>query len=158
MELRQLEHFVTVADERHFTRAAELLQISQSGLSASIRALETELGISLFVRSTRRVELTAAGQALLADSIRTLASAAAAQNAVAAVRGVVRGRLTVGAEPCIGAIDLPAELGRFRIANPRCVCATTARSNSSKALRAGSGMWPWSWRPVQPRRACGYGE
>lgn len=118
MELRQLEHFVTVADEKHFTRAAELLQISQSGLSASIRALETELGVSLFVRSTRRVELTAAGQAMLADSIRTLASAAAAQNAVAAVRGLVRGRLTVGAEPCIGAIDLPAELGRFRIANP----------------------------------------
>jgi|SRR5450830_969636 len=117
MELRQLEHFVTVAEERHFTRAAELLQISQSGLSASIRALETELGTSLFVRSTRRVELTAAGQALLADSIRTLASAAAAQNAVAAVRGLVRGRLTVGAEPCLGAIDLPAELGRFRVAN-----------------------------------------
>ena len=118
MELRQLEHFVTVAQERHFTRAADLLQISQSGLSASIRALETELGTSLFIRSTRRVELTAAGQALLADSLRTLASAAAAQNAVAAVRGLVRGRLTVGAEPCLGSVDLPAELGRFRTANP----------------------------------------
>jgi DNA-binding transcriptional LysR family regulator len=117
MELRQLEHFVTVAEERHFTRAADLLQISQSGLSASIRALEIELGTSLFIRSTRRVELTAAGQALLADSIRTLASAAAAQNAVAAVRGLVRGRLTVGAEPCLGSVDLPSELGRFRTAN-----------------------------------------
>jgi DNA-binding transcriptional LysR family regulator len=117
MELRQLEHFVTVAEERHFTRAADLLQISQSGLSASIRALEIELGTSLFIRSTRRVELTAAGQALLADSIRTLASAAAAQNAVAAVRGLVRGRLTVGAEPCLGSVDLAAELGRFRTAN-----------------------------------------
>jgi DNA-binding transcriptional LysR family regulator len=117
MELRQLEHFVTVAEERHFTRAANLLQISQSGLSASIRALEIELGTSLFIRSTRRVELTAAGQALLADSIRTLASAAAAQNAVAAVRGLVRGRLTVGAEPCLGSVNVPAELGRFRTAN-----------------------------------------
>jgi DNA-binding transcriptional LysR family regulator len=117
MELRQLEHFVTVAEERHFTRAADLLQISQSGLSASIRALEIELGTSLFIRSTRRVELTAAGQALLADSIRTLASAAAAQNAVAAVRGLVRGRLTVGAEPCLGSVNVPAELGRFRSAN-----------------------------------------
>jgi DNA-binding transcriptional LysR family regulator len=117
MELRQLEHFVTVAEERHFTRAADLLQISQSGLSASIRALEIELGTSLFIRSTRRVELTAAGQALLADSIRTLASAAAAQNAVAAVRGLVRGRLTVGAEPCLGSVDLAAELGRFRTTN-----------------------------------------
>ena len=117
MELRQLEHFVTVAEERHFTRAADLLQISQSGLSASIRALEQELGTSLFIRSTRRVELTAAGQALLADSVRTLASAAAAQNAVAAVRGLVRGRLTLGAEPCLGSVDLPAELARFRTAN-----------------------------------------
>jgi DNA-binding transcriptional LysR family regulator len=117
MELRQLEHFVTVAEERHFTRAADLLQISQSGLSASIRALEQELGTSLFTRSTRRVELTTAGQALLADSRRTLASAVAAQNAVAAVRGLVRGRLTVGAEPCLGSIDIPAELARFRTAN-----------------------------------------
>ncbi|MCU1401938.1 MAG: LysR family transcriptional regulator [Microbacteriaceae bacterium] len=117
MELRQLEHFVAVAEERHFTRAADLLQISQSGLSASIRALEAELGTSLFIRSTRRVELTAAGQALLADSLRTLASAAAAQNAVAAVRGLVRGRLTVGAEPCLGSVDVAAELGQFRTAN-----------------------------------------
>ena len=117
MELRQLKHFVAVAEERHFTRAADLLQISQSGLSASIRALETELGTSLFIRSTRRVELTAAGQALLADSMRTLASAAAAQNAVAAVRGLVRGRLTVGAEPCLGSVDIAAELGRFRTSN-----------------------------------------
>lgn len=117
MELRQLEHFVAVADERHFTRAAELLHISQSGLSASIRALEIELGTSLFIRSTRRVELTAAGQALLSDALRTLASAAAAQNAVAAVRGLMRGRLTVGAEPCLGSVDLPAELARFRTTN-----------------------------------------
>ena len=84
MELRQLEHFVTVAQERHFTRAAELLQISQSGLSASIRALETELETPLFVRSTRRVELTEAGRALLTESHRTLASVAAAHDAVAA--------------------------------------------------------------------------
>ncbi|HEV7184227.1 MAG TPA: LysR family transcriptional regulator, partial [Leifsonia sp.] len=118
MELRQLEHFVTVAEERHFTRAAELLQISQSGLSASIRSLEQELGTSLFIRSTRRVELTTAGQALLGDSVRTLASAAAARNAVAAIRGLVRGRLTIGAEPCLGSVDLPAELAAFRTANP----------------------------------------
>jgi DNA-binding transcriptional LysR family regulator len=64
------------------------------------------------------VELTTAGQALLGDSVRTLASAAAARNAVAAVRGLVRGRLTIGAEPCVGSVDLPAELAAFRTANP----------------------------------------
>jgi DNA-binding transcriptional LysR family regulator len=70
MELRRLEHFVTVAEERHFARAADLLQMQQSGLSASIRALEAKLGPSLFVWSTRRGELTTAGRA----------SAAAARN------------------------------------------------------------------------------
>jgi DNA-binding transcriptional LysR family regulator len=118
MELRQLEHFVTVAQERHFTRAAELLQISQSGLSASIRALEAELQTPLFVRSTRRVELTEAGRVLLAESHRTLASVAAAQDAVAAVRGLLRGTVTVGGEQCLGVVDLPAQLARFRAAHP----------------------------------------
>ncbi len=118
MELRQLEHFVAVAEESHFTHAAELLQISQSGLSASIRALEAELGTPLFVRSTRRVELTEAGRVLLAESHRTLASVAAAQDAVAAVRGLLRGTLSVGGEQCLGVVDLPAQLARFRAAHP----------------------------------------
>lgn len=118
MELRQLEHFIAVAQERHFTRAAELLRISQSGLSASIRALETELETPLFVRSTRRVELTEAGRVLLAESHRTLASVAAAQDAVAAVRGLLRGTVGVGGEQCLGVVDLPAQLARFRAAHP----------------------------------------
>ncbi|HEY2043301.1 MAG TPA: LysR family transcriptional regulator [Jatrophihabitans sp.] len=118
MELRQLEHFVAVADSKHFTRAAEMLSISQSGLSASIRSLERELHTSLFHRNTRRVELTETGHALLAESRRTLASAVAAQDAVAAVRGLLRGNLTVGAEQCIGVVDVPALLARFRKAHP----------------------------------------
>src|SRR5919206_91938 len=77
VELRQLEHFVAAAEERHFTRAARRLHIVQSGLSASIRALERELGAPLFVRSTRRVELTPAGRALLPEARRALAAAAA---------------------------------------------------------------------------------
>ncbi|MBA8793700.1 DNA-binding transcriptional LysR family regulator [Friedmanniella endophytica] len=114
MELRQLEHFVAVAEHQHFTRAADRLQISQSGLSASVRALETELGTPLFTRSTRRVELTPAGQAFLAEAVRTVAAATAAKNAVAAVRGVLGGTLSVGTEQCLGVIDLPAELAAFR--------------------------------------------
>ncbi|MGI8768846.1 MAG: LysR family transcriptional regulator [Propionibacteriaceae bacterium] len=117
MELRQLEHFVAVAEQQHFTRAAEELQISQSGLSASIRALESELGTPLFTRSTRRVELTGAGRAFLTEAIRTVTSATAAKNVVAAVRGVLSGTLGIGTEQCLGVLDLPAELAAFRAAH-----------------------------------------
>jgi DNA-binding transcriptional LysR family regulator len=96
MELRQLEHFVAVAEERNFTRAAERVVIVQSGLSSSIRALEAELGAELFVRSTRHVSLTPAGQALLPEARRSLAAARAGRDAVAAVDGLQRGELSVG--------------------------------------------------------------
>jgi DNA-binding transcriptional LysR family regulator len=118
VELRHLEYFVAVAEERHFTRAAERMRVAQSGLSASIRSLERELDAELFVRHTRRVELTDAGHALLTEAHRTLASAAAARNAVAAVRGLLRGSLTVGSEQCLGVIDLPPVLASFRRAHP----------------------------------------
>jgi DNA-binding transcriptional LysR family regulator len=119
VELRQLEHFVAAAEERHFTRAARRLHIVQSGLSASIRALERELDAVLFVRSTRRVELTPAGQALLPEARRTLAAAAAAADAVAAVQGLVRGTLAVGTMQILPpAVDLLAVLGRFHAAHP----------------------------------------
>ena len=118
MELRHLEYFVAVAEERHFTRAAERMRVAQSGLSASIRALEKDLDAELFVRNTRRVELTDAGRALLSEAHRTLASAAAARDAVAAVRGLLRGSLTVGSEQCLGVIDLPPVLASFRRAHP----------------------------------------
>jgi DNA-binding transcriptional LysR family regulator len=118
VELRHLEYFVAVAEERHFTRAAERMRVAQSGLSASIRALEKDLDAELFVRNTRRVELTDAGRALLTEAHRTLASASAARDAVAAVRGLLRGSLTVGSEHCLGVIDLPPVLASFRRSHP----------------------------------------
>lgn len=88
VELRHLEYFVAVAEERHFTRAAQRLMVPQSGLSASVRALERELGARLFVRSTRRVEPTGAGRALLVEASRALASVRAGREAAAAVQGL----------------------------------------------------------------------
>ncbi|CAO5184835.1 putative LysR-family transcriptional regulator [Frankia sp. AiPs1] len=100
MELRQLEHFLAVADELHFTRAARRVNIVQSALSSSVGALERELGAKLFVRSTRAVRLTREGEVLLAEARRTLAAAQAARAAVAGVAGGMRGRLTVGIMQC----------------------------------------------------------
>jgi DNA-binding transcriptional LysR family regulator len=118
MELRQLEHFVAVAQECHFTRAAKRLHIAQSGLSASIRSLERELGASLFLRSTRQVQLTPAGQALMGEALRALSASNAAKDAVAAVQGLLRGSLSIGSLQCLHAVHLPALLARFLSAHP----------------------------------------
>lgn len=118
MELRQLEHFVAVAQERHFTRAAERVAVSQSGLSASVRALEQELRTPLFSRTTRSVRLTEAGRALLVEAERTLAGARAAKDAVDAVRGLLRGTLSVGVEQCVAGVSPPRLLAAFHRAHP----------------------------------------
>ena len=75
MDLRQLRYFVAVAEELHFSRAAVRLNLAQSALSSQIRQLEREIGGPLLVRSTRRVELTPAGEALLSDAREILAAA-----------------------------------------------------------------------------------
>lgn len=118
MELRHLQHFIAVCEEQHFTRAAERLRMAQSGLSASVRSLERELGADLFIRSTRRVRLTDAGRALLTEARRTLAAAAAAREAVAAVSGLLSGRLAVGTEQCMGVVDAAAMLAELRTRHP----------------------------------------
>ncbi|MEU7566168.1 LysR family transcriptional regulator [Streptomyces fradiae] len=96
MDLRQLEYFVAVAEERNFTRAAERVHISQSGVSARIRRLERELGAELFDRSTRTATLTPAGEAALAHARAALAAAGALGRAVDEVTGLVRGRIALG--------------------------------------------------------------
>src|SRR6478609_324032 len=93
MELRQLEYFVAVAEEANFTRAAERVHISQSGVSAQIRQLERELGATLIDRSGRTATVTAAGSAALEHARAALASVAAVRGAV---DEVIRGRLVVG--------------------------------------------------------------
>lgn len=118
MELRQLEQFVAVAEERHFTRAARRVHVVQSSLSAAIRALETELGDVLFVRSSRQVTLTPAGRALLPAARRALAAAQDGRDAVTGVRGVLHGRLNVGAILNLGVIELPAAVAALRRAHP----------------------------------------
>ena len=96
MELRQLRHFLALAEERSITRAAKRELIVQSGLSNSLQALERELGTPLYVRGTRPVRLTAAGEALVGPARRTLNSAAQAEQAVHHTRDVLIGTLRLG--------------------------------------------------------------
>jgi DNA-binding transcriptional LysR family regulator len=112
MDFRQMQYLVTLADEEQFTRAASVCGVSQSGLSAAIRALEDELGTSLFVRTTRRVEPTPAGLALLPHARTMLAQAAAARDAVVRATRELSGSLRVGSEQCLGIVDVVSLLDR----------------------------------------------
>ncbi|WP_314246592.1 LysR family transcriptional regulator [Streptomyces kutzneri] len=118
MELRQLEYFVAVAEEQNFTRAAERVHISQSGVSAQIRQLERELGAELFDRSGRAATLTAAGAAALAPARAALAAAGAVGQAVGDVAGVIRGRITVGMVVGCTVTPLFDALAAFHRAHP----------------------------------------
>ena len=114
-----MEYFVALAEEQQFTRAAELTTVSQSGLSAAIRSLEEDLQTPLFLRTTRRVELTEAGHALLPFARTLLAQAAAGRDAVIATKSELSGRLRVGSEQCLGVVDVPELLERFHRRYPQ---------------------------------------
>jgi DNA-binding transcriptional LysR family regulator len=118
MELRQLEYFVAVAEEASFTRAAQRVHISQSGVSAQIRQLERELGAELLDRSGRAVTMTAAGAAALGPARAALASVEALRQAVDEVTGLVRGRLSVGMVSGCTITELFDALAVFHAAHP----------------------------------------
>jgi DNA-binding transcriptional LysR family regulator len=120
MEIRQLEHFLVVAEERHFTRAARRLHLVQSAVSASIRALERDLQIDLFRRTTQRVELTDAGALLVPQARRILADVGAAREMLADVGQGLRGSLTIGTMQALsaGPLDIAQVLGEFCAEHP----------------------------------------
>lgn len=96
MRLRQLEYFVTVAEERHFGRAAERLRVAQPGISQQIKILERSLGAQLFIRGSGGVQLTEAGEALLDHARLVLELAERTQEIPGLVARGKAGRLKVG--------------------------------------------------------------
>jgi len=153
MELRQLAHFLAVAELAHFTRAAAQVHVTQSSLSSSIRALERELGSDLFARSTRRVELTEAGRALLPAARRAVAAAEDARDAVAAVRGLMRGQLAIGSIQTFGPVDVPALLARFHRRHPAVTLRLHHTGVASLVRRTADGELELAFvdRPLGPQ-------
>jgi DNA-binding transcriptional LysR family regulator len=117
MDLRQLEYFAAVARHRHFGRAAEDLYVTQSAVSQQVRRLEAELGLALLERTSRGVELTAAGVDLLTRAEAILADVAGARAAMDEHAGSLRGGVRIAATTG-DALALPPALAQFHRAHP----------------------------------------
>lgn len=133
MELRQLEYFVAVAEEANFTRAAERVHISQSGVSAQIRQLERELGAELIDRSGRGATLTEAGAAALGHARAALAAADALRQSVDEVNGLLRGSIVVGMVTACTITGLFEALDSFHRAHPG-IDITLIEDNSDRLV------------------------
>src|SRR3954469_16089248 len=134
MEIRQLSAFVAVAEAGTFTRAADRLGVVQPAVSQAVGRLESELGLVLFERSSRRVTLTSAGAALLPEARAVLGRLAQAERTAADLAagrlGVVRLATTPGAPGLVRAL-----LAHQRAAHPG-VRVELARSRRAPKLRA----------------------
>ena len=134
MDLQQMRYVVAVAETRNFTRAAESCGVVQSSLSHRIAGLEGELGVKLFACTSRRVELTSAGEAFITAARECLSAADRAAADAAAATGAVRGRLAVGVIVTTAAVDVPELLQRYRTHHPQVRIAL--RSGRSDDLAA----------------------
>lgn len=123
MEPHQLRYVVGVAETRSFTRAAAGLHVAQPSLSQQIRKLERELGFPLFVRGPARVQLTTEGELFLPYARAVLDRLREATIAAEEIRGVQRGRVTLGISPIAGAHVLPRLLSAVRERFPGVIVA-----------------------------------
>lgn len=118
-DLRQLRHFVALAEHEHFARAAAAVHLSQPALSRSIQALESQLGCTLVDRHSRGVSLTAHGQLVLEHARRLIAGSLALSNAVNQLGNLQAGELRLGAGPYPAARLIPQALGQLLQRYPR---------------------------------------
>jgi DNA-binding transcriptional LysR family regulator len=114
MDSHRLRHFVAVVDHGGFTAAAHAVFVSQPALSLAVKELESELGVALFVRSGRRVQLTPAGTALLEPARQVLRDLETGQAAVEAVAGLKAGNVTLASLPTLAADPVAPLIGAFR--------------------------------------------
>lgn len=136
MEQRQLEFFVAVAEELSFTRAASRTHAVQSTVSASIRALERDLGVELFERSSARVALSPAGRSLYPEARQALAAMDAARTAAEGGSRGLRGSLRVGTLAGLTAVDLPGLVAGFRREHPAVDLHMSIAATGSEGLLA----------------------
>ncbi|MGN6467933.1 MAG: LysR family transcriptional regulator, partial [Rhizobiaceae bacterium] len=138
MTLEQLRVFVAVAERLHVTRAAAALNMTQSSASAAIQALETSLDTKLFNRVGRHIELTEAGRVFLPEARAVLKRMAQAEQALAELEGLERGRLALWASQTTAGYFLPRFIARFHEKWPGIELSLTI-DNTTGVARAVAG-------------------
>ncbi|MGA4837773.1 LysR substrate-binding domain-containing protein [Streptomyces sp. G45] len=156
---RDLRYFLAVAEELHFTRAAERLFVSQPALSKQVRLLEKAVGTPLFVRDRRSVRLTRAGEALVPHARRVLEAWAEGRAALAQVRAAEESRLVVGmsTSPGRGGL-LPAIRSRFTEAFPavELILRQVGWEDASAGLADGGSDVAFVWLPLPEQHRYGH--
>src|ERR1700691_1512472 len=157
MELRHLRYFTAVAEEQNVTRAAARVHVSQPPLSRQIRDLEEELGVALFKRTAKSLELTEAGKLFLNEARAVLLRSDEAVQAVRAVAAGTRGQVRVGYAPSLTVEILPRVLKLFehqqpgtRVSLHDCSTEEYGRLLSARKLDVALGVRPADrmWRGV----------
>ncbi|MBT0956643.1 LysR family transcriptional regulator [Alphaproteobacteria bacterium KMM 3653] len=139
IDLRRLRYFVCLADELHFGRAAERLGIAQAPLSQQIKLLEERLGVKLFNRTTRRTQLTAAGETLLRHSEDLLEGLDRAVAHTRATAGESTGRIVVGGVHLAMSHIIPPIIAEFRKTYPAVVVEAIPIGTSQQLRRMADG-------------------
>ncbi|MBD2020281.1 LysR family transcriptional regulator, partial [Leptolyngbya sp. FACHB-36] len=148
MTLDQLRIFLVVAEQLHFTRAAETLYITQPAVSAAIQSVEDDYDVKLFHRIGRRVEITDAGVLLQIEAQRILDQVAQAERGLRELNNLQRGELKLGVSLTIGNYWLPDRINQFqqqypsvsvkcRLANAEAICEGTATGQFDLGLVEG---------------------
>lgn len=157
VHLRDLRYFVAVAEELHFTRAAERLFVSQPALSKQIRQLERDLRVALLYRDRRTVSLTPAGAALLPAAKSMLHDWEKAQRAIAELQAAQDATLIVGLQTAVGRGLFETASSRFAETRPswRLRFRQVAWEDPSAGLADGSSDVAMLWLPLpDPERFC----
>lgn len=114
MDLRQLQYFSEVARHLSFTKAASTLHVTQPSLSKTVKQLENELGVSLFYRSSKKLELTDAGRAVLANTMQVLESFENLTSELSDIMELKKGEIRIGMPPIVGAAFFPKLISKFK--------------------------------------------
>ncbi len=141
MTLDQLRIFLAVAEQLHFTRAAESLYLTQSSVSAAIQNLEAEYAVKLFDRIGRHIEITQAGTLLQAEAKKILSQVALTERGLRELNNLQQGELKIGASINIGNYWLPEKICQFKQDYPGVFINCTVGNVADIAVGTASGLF-----------------